>query len=313
MTTCIMSKELVDFSEKLSSCMGTGICDKNVHNKIAASGFKKYEKIFNFLTGQLPVNSIDPTYSMYKVSLFTGQASHHIDISASIGNMYYTTIQADDKFLFLNCLSLESLMTFLIENSKETNTLDILASTVIDDKTYIFIPVVFGSEVNTVGHFGLLTFNIVTREVFFIDPNGKSGFFDNIFYVMSGKCDYGNEPWMKQYSYSDEMYIDTENLVENMIELYITNLNTTFGTNYKFVKRAKWNAKGYTINKNYDASLIGSGHCVCTGTLIANYLHITKDTPSSVFEKLSKMSQSEIIELINSYSIGMYSLLQYTD
>lgn len=299
MTTFITSNEFAEFSEKLSGCMGDGLCDENVHGEISRINFKKYEKVFNLLSGQSSVSLINPSYSMYKANLFTSQSSHHIDISANIKNMFYTTIQADDKFLFLNCLNLESLLLFLIENSNETTI-------------YISIPVIFGSEVHTIGHFCILTFNIVTMEVFFIDPNGKSTYFDNIFHAISKKNNHIDDPWIKQYTYSDEMYINSEKLVENMIELYIADLNTAFGTKYKFVKRAQWNVKGYAINKNFDASLIKSGHCVCIGTLIANYLHITKESPSNIFDKLSKMETSEIIELINSYSCGIYELLQNT-
>ena len=252
MTTFSTSNEFVEFSDQLSGCMSDGLCSEEVHKAISEMKFRQYEKIFNLLSGQSPVSSINPSYSMYKASLFTNQASHHIDISANIQNMFYTTLQADDKFVFLNCLCLESLVTFLAENSKESTV-------------YISIPVVLMTEIHKFGHFCILTFNIVSREVFFIDPNGTTTFFDSIFYKISEKSDHKNESWMKQYTYSDEMYVDSERLIENIFELYISNLNNSFGTNYNFVRRTRWNLSGYSINKKFDNSLIKSGIVYVSG------------------------------------------------
>lgn len=293
-----MSNEFKDFENKLMSCMGSGICDDNKRHTIASAGFGKYEKVMNFLLNQNPVSNISPTYSMYKANLYTGIASHHVNIEGDIKESYYTTVQASDGVLFFNCLSIESLMMFLMDNTNSSS--------------YVFIPVVYGSEVNEVGHFAMLTFNVITKEVFFVDPNGKASFFDNIFYVLSGKATHGSEPWVSQYIYSDEMMIDCEMMIENMLGLYVNDLNSTFGLTYKFIKRSVWNPYSHTINRNYDDTLIKSGHCVCTGTLIADYMSKTNSHPKDVFECLQKLSTKEIVELINSYSMGMYSLLIYT-
>jgi len=51
MTTFITSNEFAEFSEKLSGCMGDGLCDENVHGEISRINFKKYEKVFNLLSG----------------------------------------------------------------------------------------------------------------------------------------------------------------------------------------------------------------------------------------------------------------------
>jgi hypothetical protein len=295
--TQIMSigNELADLSEKLSGCFGTGICDEKIHKTLSTLTFKNYEKIFNLLTNQISIKSINPTYSLYKASLFTGQASHHINISSDIGDMYYTTIQSDDKCLFLHCLSPESLVLFLMENSGNTTT-------------YISIPVIFSSEIHKQGHFCILVFNIITREVFFVDPNGRSSFFDNIFYLEGEKS--GLSSITAQYNYLEDLHVDSEEMIENMLKLYISDVNTIFDTTYKFIERTQWNPYELTINKDHDASLIKSGHCVCIGTLIANYICVTKESPADVFAKFANMEQYEILELINSYSVGMYELLQ---
>lgn len=295
----ISSLEYGFFESTLSDCMGIGICDESTKHKIVSCGFKVYEKLMNFLMNQIEIKEVQPFYSMFKANLYTQKADHHLDINGNIHDSYYTTIQADKEgFLFLNCLNVESLIMFLTENLKR-----------FPEKHYVFIPVVFSSEVNNVGHFSMLTFNLITKEIFFIDPNGKSSFFDNIFYVFNSEVNNGVEPWIERYMYTDEMCIDTETLVNNMLELYIKQLNDTFGTQYKFIKRSEWNPNKYAINKNYDNTLIKSGHCMATTTMLCDYMNRTHEHPKEVFSKLSRLKEIEIIELINSYSIGMYSLI----
>jgi hypothetical protein len=58
-----------------------------------------------------------------------------------------------------------------------------------------------------------------------------------------------------------------------------------------------------------DESLIGSGHCVITGTLIINYLHVTNFDIETVFHIISQIPKDNLTELINSYSAGIYQLI----
>lgn len=286
-----ISNEFETLTNKLIENMGIGICDEYVYNTIAKCGFLKYEKLLNFTTGQISALSIDPTYSMYTVDIFTKTAAHHIDLKGDIQGNYYSSLQVDDKHIIFNCLNLESLMNFLLENTKDTTK-------------YIFIPVVYGSMVHDHGHFSVLTFDVILKQVYFVDPNGNASFFNNILYKYLEK-----NPEMKQYVNSEDMYIDTEELVEKIFEMYIGNFNNLFGENYKFVKRDLWNPTKCSINKNYDNTLIKSGHCVCVSTLMVDYLMKTYETPENLVNMLKKLSNDEIIELINAYSIGMYNIL----
>ena len=287
-----ISKEFDMFSDKLKENMGIGVCDNVVHATISRCGFKKYERVLNFITGQIGALTINPVYSLYKVNIFTKVASHHLDLIGDTQGNYYSTIQADDKHIMFNCLNLESLMIFILENTKDLTK-------------YVFIPIVYGSVTYESGHFAILTFDIINKEVYFIDPNGKAGFFDNIFYTFSKKTD----PEMTNYVNLEDMYIDTEELIENIFELYIANFNKMFGEKYVFIKRINWNPLKQTINKNYDDTTIKSGHCVCVSTLIIDYLAKTYESPKETTNKLSKLSNKEVLELINAYSMGMYNLL----
>lgn len=290
-TKQIFSNEFIEINNVLGLYMGIGICDENVNSKIAEIDFHKYEQFMNLITSQKFVSSIEPIYSMYKVNLVTHEVSHHIDIAGNIQNMYYTTIQSDDRFLVLNCLCVNSLMTFLLENTK-------------DISKYVFIPAVFGSEVNEIGHFSIIAFDIIEKKVYFIDPNGRSSFFDNIFNIYAQKIKDTT-----LLSYTSNMSVNTEELLEKLIELYIKNFNSVYGTEYEFVKRLKWNPLQISINKTYDETVIGSGHCVATSTLIANYLSITNKKPNDIINIFNKMNKEEIIQVINSYSVGMYNII----
>lgn len=292
-STFNISKDFNMIYDKLKENMGIGICDKFVHLKIATCGFKKYERLLNFITGQTSVISINPTYSMYKINIFSKIPSHHLDLIGYTYGQYYSTIQTDENHLIFNCLNLDSLLLFLLENSKDLTK-------------YIFIPIVYGSVDYNSGHFAVLVFDIIMKNVYFVDPNGKAGFFDDIFYTLSKK---NSDPEMLKYMNLEDMYIDTEELLEKMFELYIKNYNDKFGENYKFVKRSIWNQSKFTINKNYDTSEIKSGHCVCVTTLFVDYMTKTYESPDVVINILKKISQNEILELINGYSVGMYNLL----
>ena len=288
-----MSNEFTHITQILSGYMGESVCSGQMIDILRRLDFKNYEnKILNFITSQIPICNVHPTYSLYKIGICDEIASRHVDIMGDIDTMFYTTLQADDKHLFLNCLDVQSLFLFLIENNAKC-------------EKYVFIPVVFGSEVNEVGHFAMLIFDNVKHEVYFADPNGKTNFFDNILIVHSKKNK--TDDWMVQY-YND-MYINCEELIEKLFSYYISEFNVATGMTYKFMPRLTWNRWAHGLNKSLENSLIGSGHCVITATLIMNYLHTTNADVKSFFESIGKLSQNELIELINAYSSGMYQLL----
>lgn len=308
----IISSELQTIVQTLKDNICCGISNSNILETIQRVNFDKHEQMFNFLVNQKSVNKIDPNYSMYKINFYTNEVSHHCDISGDIKNNFYTNIQADDKFLILNCLSIESLLVFLTEN------------TFVGDQNkinqHIFIPVVFSSEVNTVGHYAVLIFDIIKKTVYFADPNGSTSFFNNILYVIAKQQselithnvdNIGNANKINYCDAFNDMYIDTELLLEKMFEFHINEFNKLTGSTYEFIKRKQWNPFGYTVNKSYNDTLIGSGHCVVLGVMVANYCHIKKCNPIEIYELLSKLSKLEIIELINSYSLGIYNILIY--
>lgn len=284
---------LAHVSDTISGFCDETLCTKDMLDKIRTVNFNRYENsILNFITNQVSIDSVQPNYSLYKIGLLDGEPSHHTDIRGDISSMFYTSLQTDDKHLLLNCLDIESLFLFLSENR-------------IKSRRYVFIPVSFGSDVHTIGHFSVLIFDTMQNMVYFADPNGKTSFFDNVFINYSKKNK--TDSWASLY-YA-EMYIDSEVLIEKLFACYINKFNSSTGSTYKFIPRSTWNPKEYCLNKNIDSSLIGSGHCVITGTMIINYLHMTNFDIEQMLEIISKIPTDKIIELINSYSAGIYQLL----
>ncbi len=288
-----LSEDFSNITQILSGYMGESICSEEMMNTLRRVQFKDYEnKILNFVTNQVPINKVDPTYALYKIGICDGIPQHHVNIVGDIDQMFYITIQADDKYLFLNCLDVQSLFLFLVENNTKS-------------ERYVFIPIVFGSEVNEVGHFAMLIFDNVKSEVFFADPNGKTSFFDNILIVHSKKNK--TDDWMASY-YSD-MYINCEEMIEKLMAFYVNDFNTATGMTYKFIPRQVWNRLGHGLNRQLGDSLIGSGHCVITATLIMNYLHTTNADIRAFFDSVGKLTQNELVEIINAYSSGIYQML----
>jgi hypothetical protein len=274
----------------LSGYMGESVCTDHMLEKLKKIKFNDYEKkVLNFITPQISVSSIGPSYSLYKIGIINQIPSHHVDVTGNINSMFYTTLQADDKHLFLNCLDIQSLFLFFVENKHKS-------------KRYIFIPVVFGSEVNEVGHFAMLIFDNLQNNVYFADPNGKTTFFDDILVVHSEK--HYREEWARNYH--SQMYIDCEDLIEKLISFYISQFNDMCDMNFKFVSRKSWNKMSHCLNRHLSGSLIGSGHCVMMGTLIMNYLHVTNADVGMFFDLIGKLTDRELTELINAYSSGIY-------
>jgi hypothetical protein len=269
-----------------------GICDESVYKKLSTLSYSNYEHVLSFLTKQTSVGNVEPTYSMYKVSLFDEIVAHEMDITANIKNMYHTTVQAEDNFLVLNCLNVDSLCMFLIENTRDFNR-------------YIFIPIIFGTEIHDNGHATLMAFDVVEKKVYLIDPNGKTDYFDNIFLKYAEK---NKEEWMTEEIFKEfysSSYIDSEPFVEKLIGCYIGDLNTRYDLNYNFVSRKEYNKTGKSINKNFKNSSIGSGHCMIISIMIAHFLSTNTDV-GNISENFGRLSDDEILQIINSYSVAIF-------
>jgi hypothetical protein len=297
MTSFIISSSLNEICTRLGSFLhDDGFCDETIHKKLRTMSFAHCDGVLNMITGQSSIKSLNPAYSIYKINIFDEMPLHEVNLESNIGNSFHTTIQADGTFLFLNCLDVLSLMLFLGENSRDLNR-------------YVFIPVIFSTEIHDSGHATMLVFDVISKKVYFADPNGKSAYFDNLLLKHAEKT---KEDWMTEEIFREfygESYINSENLIEKLITFYINELNTAFGLDYKFVKRSAYNLMCYSINGSYDKSaVIGSGHCMILSIMIAHYLSSNSDI-SDIFNHFGKLSIEEKVQLISSYSVGVYNII----
>lgn len=97
--------------------------------------------------------------------------------------------------------------------------------------------------------------------------------------------------------------------MELLFEEYIKKLNLTFDTDYKFVKIDQWNSLRTCLNKTFENSTIGSGHCLILTVIFMHYLSITTDPVDVAINKFSCLNDMELLEMINSYSVGFYDLM----
>lgn len=297
MTEFAISSSLDNICVRLGSFLSDdNFCNETIHKKLRTMTFKHCDAILNMITGQTSVGILNPTYSIYKIGVFDQIVSHVTDVDCSIGQMFHTTIQAQETCLFLNCLDLLTLMTFLGENSKDLNR-------------YVFVPVIFATEIHETGHATMLVFDVVSKKVYFTDPNGKSSYFDDLMIQQAKKT---KEEWMTEELFKEfygESYINSEPLIEKLLTFYINELNDSFGLKYEFVPRANYNKMSYSINKTYDKeTVIGSGHCMILSIMIAHYLSSNSEV-EHIFSDFGKLGAEEKVQLISSYSVGVYNVI----
>lgn len=106
-----------------------------------------------------------------------------------------------------------------------------------------------------------------------------------------------------------ESYINSEHIIEKLITFYINELNNAFSLAYKFVKRSEYNPMCYSINGTYsESTVIGSGHCMILSIMIAHYLSSNANI-KDIFCHFGKLSTDEKVQLISSYSVGVYNII----
>jgi hypothetical protein len=141
-------------------------------------------------------------------------------------------------------------------------------------------------------HQTCLAIDILNKTAYLVDPNGSSSYFNTIFEKIS-----------------HDLYIDINSYVDKLLECYFSELNK-IGIKIEFIPGSKWNKNKICINRNFDKSLIGSGHCVITTIMLGHYLLTTNLNPSDVYNKFKYISDDNLLILINSYMFGIYELMQ---
>lgn len=279
----------MQISAMLSNCLSDDVCSEKSLEILKRIPYKIYDRILNQITGQESTIKFDPKYSLFKIGIQDEISQCHIESYNMEDKDNYPTIQADDTHILLNIFDIQTVMLMLSN---------------VTDNRYMFLPIVYGSEVNECGHFAFMAFDKFDNKVYFVDPNGRSSFFDDILIVHAKK-----DPSEPLKGFYNNMYIKSETHVEKLFDQYVNMLNSSFDLSYKFVPRKSWNANKICINKDLGRNnVIGNGHCVMTSTLLINYLHITQVDVYDALRSVGQLSTYELSTLINAYSSGICNL-----
>jgi hypothetical protein len=264
----------------LKSFISEEICDKTLLEKIRKTSYDKYDRMISMLNSQTGIHDVENSYSLFSIPCVGGDVVTHVtNIYSKIGNMFTTTVQSDGINIYLHTLTIESMMMYLINNNKNR---------------YVFIPATLGTEFKEGGHVALLVFDIKNFEVFFLDPNGKTTYFDSVHKFISS---------------DNFISIDTNERLDRLMNTYIDSFNLEWGLNYKFISSREWNPAGYVLNRTFSSSDIGTGHCVISIIMLTHLLALTGDTIKKIYEMIASMSDTETLYVINCYTAHMISLM----
>lgn len=302
--TSSLEKNVVSFSSteigflntmpELTKFMEYEICDEKTLKKIKCLSNKHFEKLLNILCDQKSPNSMGVELSIYKIDIQTETFNHHINIKSDLRNdEYYTTIQSELNYLLLHILSIESLVTYLIENKSR-------------NKKYTFLPLFIGSEYYDSGHMTCLIFDNDEYKVYLYDPNGRTTFFNDI--VIDA---YTKIHKIKREDIDKEllnsMYINTSDLVDKLIIGYLDKINEVYEVKYNFISSKEWNKNNKVINRNFGDTIIGNGHCVITTIMFLHYLYTTGSKFENIYSIITNINDEELLYIINCYSNGIYN------
>jgi hypothetical protein len=176
-----------------------------------------------------------------------------------------------------------------------------------NNKRYVFIPLIFNSEINESGHFTFLIFDVLNNKVYMMDPNGESSYFDDVIILHAKKNKTFKDVELEMMS--EYMIINSEQLVEKLINIYVKKLNVDFNLTYEFVQRTKWNPLNLVLNKHLDNSNIPGGNCVIISTILMYYLINKQSELIEPYKLLSEISSEQMTQIINGCSVGMYNIM----
>lgn len=268
--------------------METGICSKAVHNKISRCKYSILENITNFLFNQQSLtNNIDPYYSSYSIDIFPQSSNSQTQVQTQAQANFQTCYEEkydkdawpicfmkNNKNILLNILSPITMCEYLLSNNSNK---------------YYFIPVSFcppfSNDKNESGHYTCLIIDNYESKVYFFDPNGWTNYFNDNYY-------------------ETQKYL---RLVEKLFEKYLEDLSDFVGIKYDFVSTFQWNPRNLNLNKKFTGSQVDNGgNCVGFTILFAHYAYLEKKLPlRTCLENLANLEDSQKIQLINDYSVGL--------
>jgi len=260
-----------DIIQPLIPWMDEGVCDLTINQELASMKYSKLDLIISFLMDQTLLINI------YKFSSFCtckidfdkpNNPEQIINYFSRPLSEWPIVIQKSSESIFLEIISPDILNNWLSLNSKSR---------------YLAIPVSLNQDYSislNSAHACILIFDNALSEVYFFDPNGSTTFFG----------------------------FDNKVLLDELFVKYFDNLNShqSSSTTWSFIKQNIYNPKELCLNRLFLGSLIeNSGNCLITMILFAHFLRITQTSLNQAINLLGSLTDSELITIINGYSVGI--------
>lgn len=149
---------------------------------------------------------------------------------------------------------------------------------------YIFYPMIiqtYDTQTNKykVGHITFVLFDTIKKNIYLIDSNGTNCY----------PC------WSCTY-------------YDIIFDHFTNELNFITNEKYTYVSSNVWNKSNYVLNRNFDDSIIGSGHCACISLLLIHYLSSNSKDITEIFKNFSSLDTDTFIEIIFDYTNGFFNL-----
>jgi len=276
-------EQITDAFTPLFASYDIGICDEKIMKYMSMINKNERNHIFSTLLGQYPIEKIKPEYAIYKINIFNEKFSHYLTLYDESSNESDFTIQYDEYHLLLNIISPDCFLQYINKINKR----------------FVFISLSFSVESQTSGHQTGIIVDKKIMKIYLYDPNGRSTFFDNIFYKNAKKNNY----------ISKDLHFDGHKLIDRLMKSYVEKLND-FDADFEYVPSKIWNPNNKVINKYVNNSIFGNGHCVITTFMFQHYLQLVDTNMMSAFDKLSNLSEDETFNVINNYSFCVFQILQ---
>ncbi len=265
----MISEHSVNIIRPLVPWMDEGVCDVSIHNEIARIEFEKLDCLTSFLLDQTQINSIScKAFSSWKLDLESY-------LPTKIISTFYKSNNDEWPINFQKSGNL------ILLDILDTNT---LAHWIKINKAvrYLYIPISLNPEYGAKrsGHACSLIIDNGLNEIYFFDPNGKTSYFG----FTHSSCP-----------------------IDILLENYFKDLETDYSLGYSYINNTT--TKFYQLNRDFSFSLIANpGNCMILSILFPHFLSLTQVDIYSGIAQLGELNDSELITLINGYSVGICRL-----
>lgn len=290
--------ETIDTIDTIDSVMGNFITPGNVskyqYDKLTKLQYKHYNFLIKLLCNMDSITDNKKyinMFSIYKIGVLNDTASHELDIECDVGENFYGTLQTDGNNIYFH-----NYHPMIMGNYVNDNKL----------LRYLFFPFVASVEVkNESGHALCIVIDTKLNEMYLMDPNGKTSYYDDVLIRFSKSISDLHIP----DEFIREMYIDSSSKINKLMSCYVDDLNKYLDTKLRFVPNTEWNVMGKALNRKLGDGVIQSGNCVAMTIFLMHYLTLTQSSLKSVYSAILKYSDTELSHIIDSYSLSIYNLL----